>query len=182
MNRQARMVARQVYRRYGLPPGDFESWLSHVSDVGVELHPNGRAILRHPRSVLPVEVRFDADLGVVGVHLIAPPGEPLPSVEIPISECIAALELARGGQHPTTFVLTVEPARLEIRSRATRPSSGTRPPLRFYRELVDEYNELCREAHPSPIAEIARRRRQKPATVKSWLHRGRKYLKGEARE
>jgi hypothetical protein len=186
VNREARILARQVYRRYRLPAGCFEPWLSRVADVGVEIHPNGRAILRHPVSTVPVEIRFDADLGAVAVHLVASPGEPLPSVEVPISECVAALELARQGVHPSTLVVTVTgTGRVRLRSRAVggavaRPSSGQRPPLEFYRDLVAEYDELVHvKAVRNPIAEIARRRRQKPATVKSWLHRGRKYLKRE---
>jgi hypothetical protein len=49
--------------------------------------------------------------------------------------------------------------------------------LSFYRELDHEYNELVGADTRNPIAEIARRRGVKESRVKSWLHRGRKYLR-----
>lgn len=48
-----------------------------------------------------------------------------------------------------------------------------------YQRVLAEYDELVREGHPSPISVLVERYRARPGTVKSWLHRGRKYLKEE---
>lgn len=61
---------------------------------------------------------------------------------------------------------------------AERPSAGRRPPLDHYRRVLAEYDELVRNGHTSPISEIADRYGVRTGTAKSWLHRGRRYLKG----
>jgi len=61
---------------------------------------------------------------------------------------------------------------IELSPRRRRPSPTTG-------RVLAAYDELVREGHPAPISVLADRFRARPGTVKSWLHRGRRYLKGE---
>jgi hypothetical protein len=175
-------LARRIHSRYRLPAAGLEDWLAYVEAVEVEIHANGRAVLRHPDLQVPVEIRFDAEIGVVGVRLLARPGEPLPPVDLPVSAYVAALELARAELRPKVVTGESKGTRAVAGGRSSgevlaRPSPGKKPPIAFYEGLIAEYDELLAANHRSPVSEIARRRREDPGTVKSWLHRGRKYLR-----
>jgi hypothetical protein len=195
VKREARSRARKIYREYGLPVADFEAWLEYVAGIEVEQHPNGRAILRHPEKDVRVEMRFDDVSGVTAIHLFARPGETLPTIELPMSAYVAALDLARAALKAAVVEfagnvvnVVVTPATVPaVASVPTptvaaevEPAPGQKPPLNFYRALVTEYNALVSAASRNPIGEISRRRGVPPATIKSWLHRGRKYLKEQS--
>lgn len=62
------------------------------------------------------------------------------------------------------------------RPRPGRPSGGSMDHLEFYQRLIDTFNQLLAEGHPAPAREIAKRMGEPPATVRSWLRRGRVYL------
>jgi DNA-directed RNA polymerase specialized sigma24 family protein len=57
-----------------------------------------------------------------------------------------------------------------------RPSAGRPPTLGHYQRILAEYEQLKREGHAAPINVLVERYGVKKGTVKSWLHRARKYL------
>lgn len=57
-----------------------------------------------------------------------------------------------------------------------RPKAGQPLDLDFYRRVRDAHDELQRRGHPSPGAELARRMKENPATVRGWLLRARRHL------
>jgi DNA-directed RNA polymerase specialized sigma24 family protein len=57
-----------------------------------------------------------------------------------------------------------------------RPSAGRPPTLGHYQRILAEYEQLKREGHAAPINVLVERYGVKKDTVKSWLHRARKYL------
>lgn len=172
MKRQEREWLRRLY--VGFNPfakaGAFERWLEYVQEIEVELHPGGRATLIHPEMGITVEIRFapEMDYRATSYKVEAPPGQYLPQVEISMSYFVGALGLALGAEDsPDTS--------------APLPAAGKAPSLGFYRALIAEYDQLLRAGHRSPVSELSRRYKAKPGTVKSWLSRGREYLKGEQR-
>ena len=58
-----------------------------------------------------------------------------------------------------------------------RPAPGKQLDTDFYRRLLTNYELLIQEGYRDPAAELARRMGEKHSTVKSWLSRGRHYLK-----
>jgi hypothetical protein len=186
MKRKERTRARRFFKEFhpSAQPGEFDRWLAYVTEIDVQLHPGGRAILTHPEANLRVQIRWDA-AGVQSVHVDAQPGDPFPSVEISLSRFLAALELKRGAWASGTVASISQslPALTQAASGEVivRPMAGKRPSLAFFRQIEREYNELVSAAEPvrNPVNEIARRHHVQPGTVKSWLHRGRKYLKEE---
>jgi hypothetical protein len=148
--------------------GAFEPWLEYVEEIQVELHPGGRAVLDHPDTRIPVEIRFIMDPAFLPISykVEAPPGEHLPWVEISMSYYVAALAIALE-------------ERGERIADAPLPSAGQPPSIPFYKSLIAEYDDLLRAGHRSPVSELSVRYGAKPGTVKSWLHRGRKYVKEE---
>jgi hypothetical protein len=79
------------------------------------------------------------------------------------------------------LVLRLDSAGPAVPENAPPPASGKAPSLAHYRAVIAAYDELVREGHPAPISVLADRFQARPGTVKSWLHRGRRYLKGEQR-
>jgi hypothetical protein len=57
-----------------------------------------------------------------------------------------------------------------------RPEPGRPLDPVFYQELLGAFDGLVAEGWRDPAAEFARRMDENPATVRSWLRRGRKYL------
>jgi hypothetical protein len=60
----------------------------------------------------------------------------------------------------------------EVRGTASAPSAAKT-------RLVESYEALVADRHPAPARELALRLDTNHETVKSWLRRGRKYLKEE---
>ena len=172
----------------------FEEWLELVFRIEVDLYPGGRAVLFHPATSLPVEVRWTSPDEISSFRVDAAPGGHIPWGPMPpMSAYLAALRLAvaEGREVATEPEPETGPGegsatlRTRGRLRATgrvdpRPQPGQRPSIEFYRRLVSEYNQLVRDAHRAPIPELSRRYGAKEGTVKSWLSRGREYLKRES--
>jgi hypothetical protein len=55
-----------------------------------------------------------------------------------------------------------------------RPRAGQPLDERFYRSVVELYEELKVRGHRSPAVELAQRMDANPATVRSWVYRGRR--------
>jgi hypothetical protein len=73
-------------------------------------------------------------------------------------------------------------------ARKRRPQAGPVTPkaedweplnLEFYKALLEEYDGLVRDAHPTPGRELANRRGINYSTLRSYLKRGREYLDKE---
>jgi hypothetical protein len=180
-----RKWARTLYREFHPTParGAFEGWLEYVTGIGVKLHPGGRAVAEHPDAGVPVEVRWRPE-GVTAFKVQAVPGSTLPSVEIPMSAYIAAVGLARGLAGPRNHLLagTIKSAStlsgpLTVRKAPKPPEAGKPASYEFYRDLVTRYDALVSTGDRSPLNTLAAQYGKKRETVKSWLHRGREYLK-----
>jgi hypothetical protein len=177
MRQREREWARNVYKAFHLwRPGAkyveryFRDWLASVQEIKVELHPGARATLEHPTEDVDVEIRWDPTtrpLFATSFRVSAKPGYSLPWAEHQFSHYFAALGLAlMAANVKRTPAATVE-----------RPAAGRPPSMGHYRAVVDEYNRLINEGHPSPVNEIARRYGVKPGTVKSWRSRGQRYMR-----
>ncbi len=165
---------------------DFERWLAYVTQIDVDLRPNGRAILTHPDLELPVEIRWDA-AGVRSFHVYARPEDSFPRVEVLASPFLAALELRRreaaldpaavSGSVTSTAPSFAQAMKVDV---VSPPAAGKPPSLAFYRKILAEYDALIADHEKAPVAELARRYGRPPDTVKSWRFRGLK-LKREGR-
>jgi hypothetical protein len=175
---------------------DFEQWWEGAATFFAErttLHPGRRAVVDRaihlpgthrpkygePRygTRIPVEVwwqRPDEN----GLPYItawkqeAPPGK----VFNPTDEYESDIPL---GSIWAGLVLRLDSGGPAVPESAPPPASGKAPSLAHYRAVLAAYDDLVREGHPAPISVLADRFQARPGTVKSWLHRGRRYLKGE---
>jgi hypothetical protein len=196
-----RRLARKVYReRFRgtdaefVPP--FDDWLEgnagYLAEIMV-LHPGGRATL--PRGIqvtggrdsqgrrqvarAPVELWWrrsseDRLPYITAFRIEAPPGAVFTPYDQPYGWDTISV-----GDWWAALVLRLDHSEALPEAVDERPSAGKAPPKKFYARLVAEYDELVRDAHPAPISVLADRFQVRPGTVKSWLHRGRLYLKGE---
>ncbi|CAN5176399.1 hypothetical protein BH20ACT22_BH20ACT22_23660 [soil metagenome] len=85
-------------------------------------------------------------------------------------------------QHAVAFKLRVEglPGRKQfLRAPRRRPKAGKPPNLDFYRRVLDQYDALVNEGCKAPAIELARRMGEPHSTVKTYIRRGRGYLKQE---
>ena len=191
-----RRLARKAYRiRFqgtdeDLRP-DFDQWLdgnaSFFAEV-ITLHPGGRATISRGPQILGPEgpVRVPIELWwrpsskdglpyITAFRVEAPPGMVLTPYEHPYGWDTLHL-----GDYWAGLVLRLGTAEPKPAGDATPPASGKTPSLDFYRGLIAAYDELVRDRHPAPISVLVERYQARPGTVKSWLHRGRKYLKEES--
>lgn len=152
-----------------------ETWyVRELSEIDVELEHGGRAIVsrqggprmevyftrRRDGTIEPTTMQFD---GLGWKRLIG----------LPFHEYLVALTEALTYPQPESFK----------RTPRTRPQPGKPWDEDFFRWLLDEYDRLKKESHKRPVAELARRLGgANRDTVKSWLHRGRKYLGRQALE
>lgn len=189
------------------PESGLSGWIEDVRSLVVKLHPGGRATVTHPpnlsefegetRDISPrwtVEVRWrmkrmrltrddltNADglpedfLQALPITYIEGPfttsiqikaGEDqhLPHAKIDMGGYVAAVQLAIAEPH-------------ERSEHESLPAPGKPASTGFYENLVADYKQLIGDGHPAPVQELARQRKQKVGTVKSWLWRAEhKYL------
>lgn len=177
-------------------------WCLDVLATRVELRPGGRAILQHPGAGYRVEIQWVYDhrsrqARIASIHVVAdqylvtgprlrrmealPPGDreelrrenwmfwPL-KYPLYIDRYLAALNLhlaPRFGRGGSRFL-----SRLPRR----RPKAGQPLDPDFYRRVLSVYEELKAQGHRNPATVIARRMGWNPATVRSYVRRGRRYL------
>ena len=143
------------------------TWLTMVLSIEVTLRPAGRAILRGLGCTVEIQWLRGKDKVnyLKSVHVdFDTENAPLPDWQV----FFTAFEL-----HATT-----DPEEKGFTSvPRKRPAPGKPLDPDFYRRLLASYDKLVREGWNAPAQEIARRMGENPSTVKSWLHRGRKYLK-----
>lgn len=150
-------------------------WVAEATTIDVTLHPGGRATLRHPYySDFTVEIRWrevsPKERRVGSIAVLGEPDVPWP-LHLDLEQYLAAcwLRLLRGkhgafGRMP---------------DRRPKPGRHRKPDTAFYRRVVDAYGRLLADGHPNPTAEVAKRMNANRDTVKSWLRRGRQYLRRE---
>jgi hypothetical protein len=94
-------------------------------------------------------------------------------------------DVARVGYYPQRYWAALRLALEEAgtpfvrRMPRKRPKPGHPLDLDFYRRVLDARDELERRGHPSPDAELARRMKENPSTVRGWIHRARKHIREE---
>lgn len=184
MQKDERDWAKSVYMTfYSWRPGwkynpaSFRGWLRWIEEIEVAIHPGGRATLSHPSEMRQVEIRWDSSkkqtepLFATSFRVSAPAGQTLPWTEFQFSHYFASLGIT---------LIRMSRASRARPNALPRPHRGRPAPLDFYRALVAEYDELVAvDRHKHPVAELARRYDAPPGTIKSWLSRGREYLKRE---
>jgi hypothetical protein len=159
----------------------WHKWVDDVLSISVQLRPGGRAIMRQEGFLHRVEASFLAvqrrrgsdQLAVKSYRVIAEGERGLLGIPIEMAQYGAALELAVGA-----------PGGLRRLGRVprARPRAGQPFDIDFYRRLIGEFDRLSASGLSDPAAELARRYGEKRSTVRSWLHRGRKYLREESAE
>jgi hypothetical protein len=178
-------------------------WTKLVRSLEVTLYPGGRAEIRHPEeSAIASEsaalVAKAEETGVVSPDFLAELQQTGPRYTVTlrwevrdgrtaitevridtrdraVSGLWGAFDLAA---YVAALYLAID-AREERSAKETPPRPGRPADTGFYRNVLAEYEQLLREGHPSPIQEIARRRKVPKGTVKSWRSRGVRYLRRE---
>jgi hypothetical protein len=148
----------------------FRRWCVLVALSEVTLLPGGRAVIRHfPGVTVEVRWRLSKSGEPVITEYTVKATSPRPIGWAPaLTREMAALYLAlsRRSKAPTG-------------ERPKPPTSGKPGDIEFYRYVVAEYDALVRAGHPTPAKELAARMKAEPATVRSWVLRGGRYLKRE---
>lgn len=158
----------------------WRAWCAFVLEIDVDLRPAGRVIMRHPRRAYRVELQYVYDPGtkryrysswqVVADSFMDVDAGPPDIFDLEPYLSALALRFHRGIE--ATHAFQKIPRR--------RPESGKPLDPDFYRRLLASYERLVREGRTDPAAELARRMDENRSTVKSWLHRGRKYLEDQS--
>lgn len=147
----------------------FRTWVERILDTDVEIKRAGRARVKRHDLDYALEVQWvrGAD-GIPKPKSITVVGDPyLTDLDpIPHHEHLVALAMRLRNDQPRKF----------RRMPTARPAPGEPPKTTFYAGLVELYEALLKDGHPSPALEIAERLGENHSTVKVWLHRGRKYL------
>jgi hypothetical protein len=154
------------------------AWMSYVLSLDVQLKP-GRAIIRESGDTSGSRVEFRW----VGTSGVRPMGGRAPSVEIAeiriffgapgygmdpgLDDYRAALAVRFASAIPESFRGGIP----------WRPAPGQPPNLRFYRWLLASFDALAADGHRAPAVELARLLDAEHETVKTWLRRGRRYLR-----
>ena len=167
--------------------GAWKTWVEEVRQVDVELYPGGRAILRHPDTSYSVEIRWEPVMIRWRGKVVPRPGDLVltsfhvePDGDARLWSNEGRWEEASLGLYMTALRLAMqrnwERTGQDAPEDTTPPAAGRPPSTGFYRKALREYQQLIEEGNPGPAQELARRYGKPVGTVKSWLHRGRKYL------
>ena len=150
---------------------EWRRWAGKVTAIRVELKPGGRAVCREPEqdAVFTVEIQWAVDHktpAVVSVAIV--PDDYLAfNEDVDLSAYMLACRIELSKDAPKR-------ARLP-----KRPKPGEARDLAFFRWILGEYEALIREADPAPARTLANRNGLNYSTVKSYLKRGREYLREE---
>lgn len=157
------------------------AWCDRIVDSDVDLRPAGRALVRTPGSDYVLEISFlnngeglvTKSVTVIADDFLHVQGFPKRDVDwshttIRFYDHCAALDLVvQFGGGEKAF----------MRIPRARSASGEPVSTTFYRDLLEAYQALLIEGSSTPVQELARRMSANPSTVKSWLRRGRVYLR-----
>lgn len=147
----------------------FRLWALRALRTEVEMRANGLALLRRPEDGFTVRIQWFWDHKAkthkcTSLHVIA-------DEELHIGDC-SDLE----DYFAAFFVHAVTRSFPTTRAPRKRPDAGKPLDPDFYRRLLENYDQMVAKGHKAPAAELARLLGENRSTVKSWLHRGRKYL------
>lgn len=171
------ILVRLYSERNGWRATSLKSWVGQVLAIDVQLEGAGRAVLQEPDTTFRVEIRWaevpvpSEDQGIgktttmaqeLRVIPVSRPGLPWTG-PVDISVYYAAF-----------FFRMQEPAPAKFKPPKTRPEPGKAPKPTFYLALLESYEVLVREGVRGPAAELARRMKENPSTVRSWLYRARR--------
>lgn len=157
--------------------GAWKAWAAFVREIEVELRPGGRAQLRHPELAGMVEIEWETEgPGVVfrGCRFEPEPealpewsGVDLGAFEMALHESLGQRFRDKGPHESLDpFEGVIQP-----------PAAGKPIAVSFYRQLLREYERLLAEGNAAPVKELASHYKRPDGTVKSWLSRGREYLR-----
>jgi len=165
VNRETWDLGREIGERV------WRAWLERVLSYEVTLKAAGRAVVRGPDDGYRVEIQWVFDRRrkthyVKSLHVVA-------------DGSLNVKDSIRVGEHFAAFMLRVRqrPEGAFSRAPRVRPAPGQAADTGFYRQLLSAYDKLVAEGHKSPALELAERMDENHNTVKSWLKRGRDYLK-----
>jgi hypothetical protein len=165
-------------------------WEAYVLNLDVEIEPAGRGVLR-PRRALGLRIPRRNQVEEVGVGFrveidfehrpeerahavrracVIGEGEG-PDLGVDLWACYTAFRLYAAA-HP----------RQPFRPPRRRPRAGHPLDERFYRSVLAIHDDLKVQGHPAPAAELAKRMDTNPATVRSWVYRGRRLPPETGRE
>lgn len=148
----------------------WRTWADKVMTIEVDVKPGGRLVAREPDSLFSVEIRWKDFYGMRVAELVTIIPDDFfawtTALDLDAHMMACHIQLART---PQTL------ARLPAR----RPRPGESYDPKFYRTILDRYSALLGRGHPAPVREIAESMNANRSTVKSWLKRGREYLKEE---
>lgn len=146
----------------------FDRWCSEVERITVEMFPGGRAVLRHPDAGCSVELYWMLTDRKTKTYTVK-------SARIVADDALGLDHRIDLYPYFVAFALAGVDARFTTGVPRTRPGPGRTLDADFYRRLLRAYDALVRQGVRAPAHELARRMGEKHSTVKSWLHRGRKY-------
>lgn len=177
---------------------EWRRWIERALRLEVDIKPNGRAIVRDPLDQSSrVEVQWEYLKGEgqvpLSVHIYAERDERIlgdmskemqadfkrwleeHKREVPF---LAWNPVGDLDQYLAACQIRFDRDRDKRRRLLprSRPLPGEPANISFYAGVVDRYEQLVDEGHAAPVQEIAGSMNTNPSTVKSWLHRGRKYL------
>lgn len=162
--------------------GDRERYRRFASDVlriELELKPGRRAVMHEPGGDR-VEIRWDETAKRVfaprEVLIVAdePEGVALdPPPDLWAYQAAFMLRMQRDDK--TKAERKREMVWLAGTPRA--PKAGTTPDPQHYRRLLNRYDELLEAGSVRPVQDLAEEWNVNPNTMKSWIRRGRKYLR-----
>jgi hypothetical protein len=151
---------------------EWRRWAEKVAAIRVTLKPRGRAESREREedAVFTVHFRWYLEHGepIATSIMVVPDGGLAFNENVDLDAHMLACRLQLGPKG--------SPRRARL---PRRPRPGEAPELSFYRQLLLEYEELVKKADPAPARELANRHGLNHSTVKSYLKRGREYLRQE---
>jgi hypothetical protein len=135
----------------------------------VELYP-GRAVIQNPAESFTVTLHYSpriADTRELARTLSKVVIEGDPPMSLDLSSYVEAL----------VCKLFSKPMAENLRAPRRRPQPGQPIDTGFYRDVIALYNRLKYDKQvPNAAAEIGRRMGVEAATVRLWVHRGKKHL------
>lgn len=152
----------------------FRGFCVRVWRLKVEIRAAGRTVVRDPTENHRVEMQwlYQKRKKIYRVKRMCVIGDAFLSLD----------QLPDEYEYLTAFYLRhrqLDPAGTYGRPPVARPAPGQPLNADFYQRLLIAYDKLVAEGRPRPALELAERMDVNHSTLKSWLSRGRAYLKEE---
>jgi len=154
----------------------WQAWALDVLAIKVDLYPNGRARLRQPKASYSVEMRW----GPIGKDSRGKPEIAPKSLQFIGDDSLTQRRFDTDLYFAAFMLaLTVDENATKAFGRfpPARPEPGRPANTGFYRQLQASYDALIAAGEKDPAKQLAQQMGANHQTVKSWLRRGRDYLK-----